>query len=97
LSHNTFGGDDDEPFRKTEALNDLDTFLAGLDEEFMAELAAESTRRVWDKKTRDLLKESAAQFHDVVRLATKKKAVEYGISIRRDRAKLSTLMPAASD
>jgi hypothetical protein len=71
-----------------------------LDEEFVTELAAESMRRVWDKKTRDLLKGSAAQFHDVVQLATKKKAVEYGISIRRDRnigAKPSTLMPAASD
>lgn len=65
-------GSDDEPFRKTEALNDLDTFLVGLDEEFVAELAAESVQRVWDK-TRDPPKGSAAQFHDVVQLATKKK------------------------
>jgi hypothetical protein len=65
-----------------EALNDLDTFLAGLDEEFVAKLAAESMRGAWDKKTRDPLKGSATQFHDVVQLATKKKAVEYGISIQ---------------
>jgi hypothetical protein len=57
-------GSDDEPFRKTEAVNDLDTFLADLDEEFVAELASKSMRRVWDKKTRDPFKGNAAQFYD---------------------------------
>jgi hypothetical protein len=46
-------GSDDEPFRKAKALSDLDTFLAGLGEEFMVELAAEPMQRVWDKETRD--------------------------------------------
>jgi hypothetical protein len=31
---------------------------------------------VWNNKTRDPLRESAAQFQDVVQLATKRKTVE---------------------
>jgi hypothetical protein len=45
------------PFRKAEALNDLDILLTVLNEEFLADLTAKSIRRVWDKKTRDPFKE----------------------------------------
>ena len=53
-----------EPFRRPDRLKDLDIFLVGLNEEFVAELAAKSMRRVWDKKTKDPFKGNSTQFHD---------------------------------
>lgn len=63
-------GSDNEPFRTPETVDDLDTVLTELDEEFVAELAAESMRRIWDKKMRDPFKASAAQFYDIEKKQT---------------------------
>lgn len=48
----------------------MDTVSTELDEEFVAELAAESMRRVWDKKMRDPFKANAAQFYDIEKKQT---------------------------
>jgi hypothetical protein len=53
-------------------VNKLDTFLTEFLPDFVAELATESMRRVWDKKTRDRFKGSSAQFYDTDNSARKK-------------------------
>lgn len=72
-------GSDHEPFRNADDLKDLDTFLEDLHEDFVAELAAESMRRVWDKKTRDPFKGSSAQFFDTEKSDKYKQITESGI------------------
>ena len=52
-------------YQSTDALNDLDEYLNDFHEEFLAELAATSMRRVWDRKTKDPFKSSyAGEFYD---------------------------------
>lgn len=53
-----------EAFRQPEALEDLHAAMTGLHEDFLAELAAEAMRRVWDGKTRDPMKAGHRSFED---------------------------------
>jgi len=52
----TIWGSKHESFRQADALEDLDTALSGLHEDFVAEVAAQAMRRVWDGETRDPMK-----------------------------------------
>jgi hypothetical protein len=70
---------DHEPFRRADHLKDLVTFLAGLHEDLVAELAAESMQRVWDNKTTAPFRGSSAQFYDTEKSARQKQTAEWGI------------------